>query len=489
MSEEGYVSFRRPGRQADAPRRTLYIDASLGIAGDMLLAALLDCALQLDSNFMDKLKEALNSLESIRGQWDIALSTVVRSEGRITGKHIKVHSSFDHKPLPPPGSGVTPAAAHDHDHSHGHGRGHGHEHEHEHEHGHLVTRNLSTITAMLQQSSLPPHSREQCLAAFTELALAESRVHGVELEHVHFHEVGAIDSIIDTCGAIVAMHLLGVEVVHCSALPLGSGTVWTAHGQLPVPAPATAFLLRDMAICPGPKVSGELVTPTGASLVRALCGLPSLATPAGQAATVAHRQGVPPPAGIRILAVGVGCGTKDFAKHPNVVRVMLGSAHVEVAPAPLHTQALPTLQPQSLLWTTEELVVLNANIDDMSPELLAHVMSRLLEGGALDAWQTPIVMKKGRLGSTVGVLCSLAQKDALVELLFRESSTIGVRLTPVERYALRREQRTIESALGPVQAKASFLGQELVTIKPEYEEARRLASELNVPLRALMDSL
>lgn len=471
----------------------------------MLLAALLDCALQLDSNFMDKLKEALNSLESIRGQWDIALSTVVRSEGRITGKHIKVHSSFDHKPLPPPGSGVTPAAAHDHDHSHGHGRGHGHEHEHEgqvegsecdhdreheHEHGHLVTRNLSTITAMLQQSSLPPHSREQCLAAFTELALAESRVHGVELEHVHFHEVGAIDSIIDTCGAIVAMHLLGVEVVHCSALPLGSGTVWTAHGQLPVPAPATAFLLRDMAICPGPKVSGELVTPTGASLVRALCGLPSLATPAGQAATVAHRQGVPPPAGIRILAVGVGCGTKDFPKHPNVVRVMLGSAHVEVAPAPLHTQTLPTLQPsQSLLWTTEELVVLNANIDDMSPELLAHVMSRLLEGGALDAWQTPIVMKKGRLGSTVGVLCSLAQKDALVELLFRESSTIGVRMTPVERYALRREQRNIESALGSVQAKASFLGQELVTIKPEYEEARRLASELNVPLRALMDSL
>jgi hypothetical protein len=343
---------------------------------------------------------------------------------------------------------------------------------------------------MLQQSSLPPHSREQCLAAFTELALAESRVHGVELEGVHFHEVGAIDSIIDTCGAIVAMHLLGVEVVYCSALPLGSGTVWTAHGQLPVPAPATAFLLRDMAICPGPKVSGELVTPTGASLIRALCGLPSLVTPAGQAATVAHRQGVPPPPGIRLLAVGVGCGTKDFPKHPNVVRVMLGSAHVEVAPAPSHAQALPTLRPsQSLLWASEELVVLNANIDDMSPELLAHVMSRLLDAGALDAWQTPIVMKKGRMGSTVSVLCSLAKKDSLVELLFRESSTIGVRTTPVQRYALRREQRTIESALGPVQAKASFLGQELVTIKPEYEDARRLAAELNVPLRALMDSL
>ena len=347
--------------------------------------------------------------------------------------------------------------------------------------------------------------------------MAESRVHGATLADVHFHEVGAIDSIIDTVGVMVALHLLSVSVVYCSALPLGTGTVWTAHGLLPVPAPATAFLMRDMATCPGPKhASGELVTPTGASIIRVLCGLPPLAqSQGGGEDTAAHRQGLAPPAGFRLQAVGVGCGTKDFPKSPNILRVLIGqlppqdqSISLPEAPAALLLRPTPSLPPplpqsqqakekeevnDSLLtdqpWSEEALVVLEANIDDATPELLSHVVETAMTKGARDAWQQPIVMKKGRLATKLSVLCRPNEAPTFLQLLFEESPTIGVRVVPVTRAALRREATEVDTELGPVAAKASFLGDRLVTVKAEFERLRQLALEHGVSLRSLMEGV
>ena len=535
MSGEEYISFRLLGETRSRPPRAVYIDAFSGVAGDMLLAALCDCALQLgQDSFVDELKLQLDSLERIRGEWDLSLTTASRSEGCITGKHLKVSSIYDHKSLPPPGS-----LPHDHSHSHSHGHEHeyGHDHNHSHEHGHDENshshahahahahahegghvRNLETISGMIEASSLSASVKRQSIGAFTELAVAESRVHGASLADVHFHEVGAIDSIIDTVGVIVALHLLSVTVVYCSALPLGTGTVWTAHGLLPVPAPATAFLMRDMTTSPGPKHAlGELVTPTGASIIRVLCGLPPLAQARGggeEENFAAHRQGVAPPAGFRLQAVGVGCGTKDFPKSPNILRVLIGqlpaqaeAVSLPVAPAALLLRPSAPQPPAAQLqfqraeekeegnasslavqaWSEEALVVLEANIDDATAELLSHVVETALAKGARDAWQQPIVMKKGRLATKLSVLCRPNETTAFLQLLFEESPTIGVRVLPVTRASLRREETEVDTELGPVAAKASFLGNRLITVKAEFERLRALALEHGVSLRSLME--
>ena len=588
----------------------------------MLLAALVDCGLDLNA-----LKASLKTLKTIENEWDITVSSVLRSEGRIGAKHVNVASIFNHEPAAVPGSSsslaIVPAHDHshsqlslnlshsdnhdhDHNHSHNHNHSHGHSHDHnscsahdhshpvdhsiippappmDHSHGHSHDhhshdghehhdRGLQQISHIVRTSTLPDRVKSIAIAAFTELAVAESRVHGTTLEEVHFHEVGAIDSIVDTVGVIIAFHLLGVEEVYCSALPMSTGTVWTAHGLLPVPAPATLQLFKGMVLVPGPKgVSGELVTPTGASLIRALCGMPSLldspvsrgdgsASGSGSCSTSGNgsgsgsgngiRQGVLPPPGFRLLTAGVGAGTKDFPKHPNILRVLIGEipsyantpllpminfvphiSHTEKVALPVlsasvgpgtvtaamtaiatvtatgtttaaTTAAMTTTTTSSAsvaqgcvddpldhpLWTEEPVLLLEANIDDMTAELTAHLLYQLMGAGARDAWSSPIGMKKNRPGVTVSALCTPDQRDALLLVIFRQSTTIGVRFQPMGRAALRRRMVVVSTPYGEVRAKVSFLGDQVVTIKPEFDDCKAIAERENVSLKRVQDA-
>ena len=285
-----------------------YIDCTFGVAGDMLLAACIDAGCEIG-----ELVSSLKKLGDIEDDWSLKCTSVFRGHGRITGKHVNVVSNVGAGLLPPPKSQET---VHDHAHVHDHACSHSHSHEHSHDrqlkslsserngdeqlssipqqNHDKHERNLNCISNMINSSDLPLTVKNTAIHAFTELAAAEARVHGCSLTDVHFHEVGAIDSIIDTVGVILALYILGVDMVYASALPIGSGTVWTEHGLMPAPAPATLLLMQDMKLAPGPPVTGELATPTGVSLVRALCGMPSLVSrcPFSSEQTVSHRQGM-----------------------------------------------------------------------------------------------------------------------------------------------------------------------------------------------------
>ena len=580
---------------SSSTRRVAYIDAFSGVAGDMLLAALIDNGLDVES-----IKSALKTLTTIEHEWDITVSSVVRSEGMIGAKHINVKSIYNHEPALVPGTilghnrnhnlstnnnstalTLIPDAhnhnhQHNHSHSHGHGHSHGHKndhdvfqaHDHEHpidhsiilsassdnSHGHSHEhhghdghehhdRGLQQITDIVAASTLPPHIQQLAIVAFTELAVAESRVHATSLENVHFHEVGAIDSIVDTVGVIIGFHLLGITEVYCSALPMSSGTVWTAHGLLPVPAPATLQLMQGMALVPGPKgASGELVTPTGACLIRALCGMSSLQKnnmTSSSTTPVMVRQGVLPPPGFRLLSVGVGAGTKDFPKHPNILRILIGEipninnptperplltdshslrldttstttmiqdqGHVSTPiiqtntvpvslplptpPPPLSTiHTTTTTSSTNDLWIEEEMLVLEANIDDMSAEIIAHVLDQLLKHGARDVWSQSIGMKKNRPGVLLSVLCVPEHREKLLIILFQQSTTIGVRIRKCDRAALRRKFVTLTTSYGDIQAKISYLGDQRETVKPEFDDCQRIAERENISLKRVQDA-
>ncbi|CAM9752036.1 unnamed protein product [Scytosiphon promiscuus] len=477
--------------------KVAYIDCFSGVAGDMLLAALIDAGAPLDT-----IVEGLGTIPSIQGDWDIDLHRVTKGRGSISAAHVNVRSRFQHRPAPPPSS--SPPDGHDHSHSHGHGHSHSHGHSHGHtdeeqegperrEDGLSTTsatpladktetiqedpiRNLSTISEMIEASDLPAVVKKRSIRVFTELGEAEAKTHGSTLDQVHFHEVGAIDSIIDTVGVVLALHLLGVEKVYCSALPFSEGTVWTAHGILPVPAPATLRLLVGLPTCPGPKsAKGELVTPTGAALVRVLSsefGRPPLFVP---------------------RAIGIGAGTKDFDKHPNILRVILGEVSAPLPaeePQPIEELAAMSIGGEAIKtgdWNTRELWVLEANIDDMTGEAAGYLTEKLLEEGCLDAWLCPILMKKGRPAFTVHVLCEPRDQERFVRLLFTESTTLGVRRRSVDRCALRRKMVSASTTFGDVRVKVAWLDGVAVSIKPEYEDCKALAAQAGVPLQAVMD--
>jgi uncharacterized protein (TIGR00299 family) protein len=286
--------------------------------------------------------------------------------------------------------------------------------------------------------------REQGEAIFTRLAEAEARVHRASVETVHFHEVGAVDSIVDVLGSVYALHLLGVERVVASDLPVGRGFIRAAHGLLPVPAPATAELLKGVPLR-NVDVEGELVTPTGAALLVSL----------------ASRFGAMP--AMRLEAVGYGAGKKRFP-FPNLLRVMIGESLDEIPEA-------------------TEVTLLEANLDDMSPQLYEHVMERLLQAGALDVYLQPVLMKKGRPAQILGVLCDPAGAGPLTEIMLRETTTLGVRASHCTRRCLEREWRPVATPYGEVRVKIGWLGEQAVTVTPEYEDCRALALARNVPLK------
>jgi len=311
---------------------------------------------------------------------------------------------------------------------------HGHKHTHSHKH-----RHLSNILELIDRAPITKRARDNASAVFRRLGEAEAGVHGVAIDKVHFHEVGAVDSIADIVGACVALDLLGVEEIHVSAINVGSGTVKTEHGVLPVPAPATAALLAGKPIyASGPEV--ELTTPTGAAL----------------AVTLASSFGPLPP--MRIDAIGHGAGDRDFKEQPNVLRVLLGE----------RTGAV-----EATLVS-----VIEANIDDSSPQVLGHALERLIDAGALDASLSPLQMKKNRPGSLLQVIARPEDQERLAEIIFAETSTLGLRIYPAERRVEARHIVEVETAFGKVRIKVSSHG----TFAPEYEDCRAIANRTGAPL-------
>jgi uncharacterized protein (TIGR00299 family) protein len=375
--------------------KIIYFDCFAGIAGDMTVGALLELGVPLAF-----LEERLATLPIPGSSYSLAAEKVVRRGITATQFHVNVTESQHH-------------------------------------------RHYSDIAGMIAHSSLSAGTVEKAQRIFLRLAEAEAKVHGVPIDQVHFHEVGGVDSIVDIVGTALCLDYLGVDAVYASQLPFGSGSVETAHGRLPVPAPATAELMRGMAVhfeC-GP---GERVTPTGAAILSALaCGF-----------------GTPPT--MRVDAVGCGAGTRDFADCPNILRLVLGE--------------------KSSALQRDEIYVLETHIDDMNPEILGYLMERLLACGALDVAFSPLQMKKNRPGVKLTVLSPHAGLDGLARLVLTESTAAGVRYYPAERMMLVRHQEERETSLGRLRVKVFHDNGKPLRVAPEFEECRRIADERGMPL-------
>jgi uncharacterized protein (TIGR00299 family) protein len=310
-------------------------------------------------------------------------------------------------------------------------------------------RHLGEICAMIEGAALPPTVTRNAIAIFMALAEAEAKVHKTTLAEVHFHEVGAVDSIIDIVGAAWGFERLGVEQILVSALPMGTGFVRSRHGVIPVPAPATAELLAGFPIRlnDGPS---EMVTPTGAAILRAL------ARPA------------PAILGFEIERVGYGAGTKDFSDRPNVLRLILGRrASSELA--------------------SDEVIEIEANIDDLNPQIYDHLSERLFAAGARDVTLTPTIMKKGRPGVILSILAEPAKRDQIAEIIFAETTTIGLRFHPMARLKLERRIATVATRYGAIRVKVSGDPLDPATVAPEYEDCRQAALDHKVPLKIVIE--
>lgn len=322
----------------------------------------------------------------------------------------------------------------------GHGR-HGHHHPHRH---------LPDILHIIDHADLPDADKAKASAVFHRLAEAEAAVHGCAPDEIHFHEVGAIDAVVDIVGAVVGLRLLGVERVESGPLRTGTGFVDCAHGRLPLPAPATAALLRGVPSV-GTEVEGELTTPTGAALLT----------------TLAEAFGPRPP--MAVEAVGYGAGDAERESPPNLLRLFVGEALAEGEASE----------------EADQVVVLEANLDDLSPEIAGHVLERLLDAGALDAFLTPVQMKKCRPGFLLTALVDPAAAAAAEELILIETTSFGVRRTMASRRKLRRAWAEVETEHGAVRIKLGYLGVRLVQAAPEYEDCRAIAHRRGLPLKAV----
>jgi pyridinium-3,5-bisthiocarboxylic acid mononucleotide nickel chelatase len=415
------------------------IECFAGISGDMLLGALIDAGVPAD--LMQKAAGALNIGAELR----------IHAVNRAGIQAIKVDVLEN---------GV-PAESERHDHTHDGEHGHPHHHHDDaegHHHGaaeHAHSRNWPQIRELITGAALPAGAKAIALRAFELLARAEAKMHGITPEEVHFHEVGAVDAITDIVCAAVGLDSLGVELWRCSAINVGSGFVNCAHGRMPVPAPATAELLRGLPVySAGPAM--ELATPTGAAILRALgCVFE------GQTPMIA-------------TSVGYGAGGRNPEGFANVVRLSVGTA-VEDARG---------TEP----FSRDRVVVLECALDDATPQVLAHAMELALEHGALDVMAAAVTMKKGRLGTLLTVLAKPENEAELERLLFRETTTLGIRRREEERVILAREFVTVDTQYGKVRIKIASAGGEILNVMPEYEDCRRAAREHDVALRAVMEA-
>ena len=399
--------------------RILYLDCSMGAAGDMLMAALYE--------LLDDKQAFLDMMRSL-GLPGIEISAEPVVKCGITGTHMKVlvHGSEELDAL------------HDHLHEHAH------EHSHDHEHHHHT--DLHEIEHLLSHLDLPQTVQDDALAVYRRIAEAESKVHGTTVDQIHFHEVGTLDALADVVGVCLLMHLLAPEKVYASSVHVGSGQVRCAHGILPVPAPATALLLAGVPIYGG-AIQGELCTPTGAALLK------HFATGFGELPAM------------RLLKSGYGMGTKDFPA-ANCVRAMLGE------------QDAPT----------EEILELSCNLDDCTGEAIGFAMERLLDAGALDVYWTSVGMKKNRPGILLTCMCRPLDREKMVELLFRHTTTLGVRESAFRRYTLSRESKTIQTPDGDIRVKVST-GYGVAREKPEFEDLAKIARKTGKSLSELQRSI
>jgi len=378
--------------------RVVYFDCPSGASGDMILGALVDAGVSIDA-----LRAELATLPL--GGWTLSAREVRRGAFRAT----KVDVTVDHT------------------------------HHHQ--------RTLADVLAILRGGRLAPAVLAGAERIFTRLAEAEARAHGSTRDAVHFHDVGAVDAIVDVTGSVVGLALLGADAVHASALPVGGGFVDGPHGRIPVPAPGTAELMRGWPVI-DTGVRAELVTPTGAAI------LTTLGTPGGMPA-------------MTVDGIGYGAGTRDPADTPNVLRCFVGESAGSAA--------------------DETIIQAETTIDDMSPQLYEPLMERLLAAGALDVFLTPVIMKRSRPGVVVTVLCPPSLIERLSTALFHETSTIGVRWAAWQRRRLAREMVTLATSYGPIPFKVSRLGGRVVTVTPEFADVVRVAREKGLAVRDVLD--
>jgi hypothetical protein len=377
-----------------------YFDCFSGISGDMTLGALVDAGCSVEH-----LRVELRGLQ-VSG-WELTAEKVWKSGMAATFVTVKTEDQQKH-------------------------------------------RSLSAILEILQESQLSPQVRERATAIFTKLGEAEAGVHDMPLEKIHFHEVGAVDAIVDIVGACIGFHALDIEKFACSALNVGGGTTKMAHGILPVPAPATANLLQGKPTYSN-GVQKELVTPTGAAIVATLC------------------DSFGPQPAMSVSAIGYGAGTADLEGQPNVVRIMIGEA-----------------AEKTVAGFDEEIAVIEANLDDMNPQIYGYFLEKALGAGALDVYTTPVQMKKNRPGTLLTVLCKPQDTNALMSLIFAETTTFGARTYRAQRRTLPREFLNVATVFGDVRIKVSRVNGRILHVAPEYDDCRKLAVEKNVPLQRVI---
>ena len=322
---------------------------------------------------------------------------------------------------------------------------------------------MHNIEKIINDSALSENVKKRAIEIFTNLANAEAKVHGIEVKKVHFHEVGAMDAIIDVVGACIGFEMLGIEKFACSKIHTGSGFVKMAHGKFPVPPPAVAEILQ-MKNVPvySTEIEGELITPTGAAII----------------ATVCDDFGKIPE--MKIEKTAYGAGTREYKDFPNALRLILG----ETENYELRITSYEFKDQRSKI-KDQNLVLLETNLDDISPEILGFVMERAFEIGALDCWFTPIQMKKNRPATMLSALCSPEKKEDLIELFYTETSTLGVRISEVERNCLAREIQKVETEYGEIDVKIAKYKNKIVNAKPEYEQIREIAVKSNIPFRKI----
>jgi uncharacterized protein (TIGR00299 family) protein len=430
--------------------RVAYLDCFSGISGDMFLGALVDAGVS------PKLLEDTVAALDIGAR--IEISRVLRAGISATKVDVYAHGEKD---LPREVFWKQQKQEHPHEHAHPHvwWRGSAPPRtapspvptQDHHEHG----RGLTEIRAIIEKAAISNTAKATAIRIFEALGEAEAEIHNTSIDQVHFHEVGAVDALVDIVCAAVGAESLAVEEWVCSPLNVGGGTVQCAHGTLPVPAPATLKLLRDAPVySSGPQV--ELVTPTGAAIVKTL-----------------STRFAPFPA-MKIAKAGYGAGTRDFPEHPNLLRLTIGEA------------ATPEGARASPPTSSDRIAVLEANLDDLSPQVLAYAMERLLAEGALDVFSVPVQMKKGRPGALLTVLAKLEDANRLTRTIFAETTTLGVRRREEQRQTLSRRWETVATTWGPVRIKIANLNGHVSNYAPEYEDCRTLAEAQHVPLRTVM---
>ena len=383
--------------------RTLYFDCFAGASGDMILGALVSLGVD-----RDELTKRLRLLDI--ADFDLEFSVVDRSG--ILATHVDVRVPDEH-----------------------------------------VHRHLSDIEAIIGRSRLPESVKSRAIAIFTRLAEAEASVHGIDVGSVHFHEVGAMDAIIDVVGACICFEMLGVERFVASKIHVGSGFVTMAHGKYPVPPPAVAALLKNIPTY-ATEIEGELITPTGAAIISTVC------------------ESFGPMPEMSVEHISYGAGTRSYKDFPSVLRLMLGeTSDIAIAGS-----------------RNDQLTHIETNIDDLAPQILGLVMERAFEIGALDCWFTPIQMKKNRPATMISILCEPSKASEIKELLYRETTTIGLRLRQVERECLPREIVSVTTEYGDVDVKVATFDGAAVNWMPEFEQVKRLAAEKEVAFATVWDA-